>query len=711
MKQILQSLKTGDTELVEVPCPQVKQGHLLIRTKASVVSAGTERMLVEFGKANMLDKARQQPDKVRQVLDKIKTDGLIPTIQAVRAKLDQPIPLGYSNAGVVIAVGKGVKGFCVGDRVVSNGSHAEVVCVPENLCAKIPDSVSYEEAAFAVIGSIALQGIRLANPSLGECFVVTGLGLIGLLTVQLLKAQGCRVLGIDFDEYKLELAKKFGADIVNLSKGEDAVLAAKSFSRGYGVDGVIITASTKSSDPIHRAAEMCRKRGRIVLVGVTGMELSRSDFYEKELLFQVSCSYGPGRYDPMYEQKGLDYPIGFVRWTAQRNFEAVLDMLSSRKIEVKPLISHTFSLDEALEAYKLLAEKSPSLGILIKYPSREDDKLRERTVTLGTQAKDLNINNKRQVTVGVIGAGNFTNQVLLPALKKTGVRLKTIASSTGITGVHAGKRFGFDRATTDIKEIVQDDEIDAVFITTRHNTHAAFVIEALKAGKHVFVEKPLCLNKEELEHIKQVILPDKQILMVGFNRRFSPLTKKMKELINSMKSPMMMVMMVNAGYIPKDHWVHDIEVGGGRIVGEACHFIDLLRYLTGHKIVNIKASMMGDAPGIEIREDKVTFTLSFADGSVGTVHYFANGHKSFPKERLEVFVEGRILVLDNFKSLIGYGWQGFKKMKLLSQNKGHREGIKAFIDAVSTAKGYPIPLEELFEVTKASFDVLEKTYC
>ncbi|MCL0107398.1 bi-domain-containing oxidoreductase [Peptococcaceae bacterium] len=711
MKQILQSLKTGDTELVEVPCPQVKQGHLLIRTKASVVSAGTERMLVEFGKANILDKARQQPDKVMQVLDKIKTDGLIPTIQAVRAKLDQPIPLGYSNAGVVIAVGKGVKEFCVGDRVVSNGSHAEVVCVPENLCAKIPDSVSYEEAAFAVIGSIALQGIRLANPSLGECFVVTGLGLIGLLTVQLLKAQGCRVLGIDFDEYKLELAKKFGADIVNLSKGEDAVLAAKSFSRGYGVDGVIITASTKSSDPIHRAAEMCRKRGRIVLVGVTGMELSRSDFYEKELLFQVSCSYGPGRYDPMYEQKGLDYPIGFVRWTAQRNFEAVLDMLSSRKIDVKPLISHTFSLDEALEAYKLLAEKSPSLGILIKYPSREDDKLRERTVTLGTQAKDLNINNKRQVTVGVIGAGNFTNQVLLPALKKTGVRLKTIASSTGITGVHAGKRFGFDRATTDIKEIVQDDEIDAVFITTRHNTHAAFVIEALKAGKHVFVEKPLCLNKEELEHIKQVILPDKQILMVGFNRRFSPLTKKMKELINSMKSPMMMVMMVNAGYIPKDHWVHDIEVGGGRIVGEACHFIDLLRYLAGDEIVDIKASMMGDAPGIEIREDKVTFTLSFADGSVGTVHYFANGHKSFPKERLEVFVEGRILVLDNFKSLIGYGWQGFKKMKLLSQNKGHREGIKAFIDAVSTAKGYPIPLEELFEVTKASFDVLEKTYC
>ncbi|MCD5405671.1 MAG: Gfo/Idh/MocA family oxidoreductase, partial [Desulfotomaculum sp.] len=383
----------------------------------------------------------------------------------------------------------------------------------------------------------------------------------------------------------------------------------------------------------------------------------------------------------------------------------------SRKIEVKPLISHTFSLDEALEAYKLLAEKSPSLGILIKYPSREDDKLRERTVTLGTQAKDLNISNKRQVTVGVIGAGNFTNQVLLPALKKTGVRLKTIASSTGITGVHAGKRFGFDRATTDIKEIVQDDEIDAVFITTRHNTHAAFVIEALKAGKHVFVEKPLCLNKEELEHIKQVILPDKQILMVGFNRRFSPLTKKMKELINSMKSPMMMVMMVNAGYIPKDHWVHDIEVGGGRIVGEACHFIDLLRYLAGDEIVDIKTSMMGDAPGIEIREDKVTFTLSFADGSVGTVHYFANGHKSFPKERLEVFVEGRILVLDNFKSLIGYGWQGFKKMKLLSQNKGHREGIKAFIDAVSTAKGYPIPLEELFEVTKASFDVLEKTYC
>ena len=689
---------------MEVPCPQVKPGHLLIRTKASVVSAGTERMLVEFGKANMLDKARQQPDKVRQVLDKIKTDGLMPTVQAVRAKLDQPLPLGYSNAGVVVAVGKGVEGFSVGDRVVSNGNHVEMVCVPKNLCAKIPVGVSDEAAAFTVLGSIALQGIRLAGPTLGESFVVTGLGLIGLLAVQLLRAQGCRVLGIDLNVDKLKLARQFGAETVDLSRGEDPLAVANTFSGGRGVDGVIIAAATKSSEPVHQAAQMCRQRGRIVLVGVTGLELSRADFYEKELSFQVSCSYGPGRYDPAYEEKGQDYPVGFVRWTEQRNFAAILDMLADKKLNMTPLISHRFNIEQALEAYKLLGEGKPSLGMVLQYQAEDEGELNRRTVNLNGYAKKENeVNSQSQVIVGVIGAGNFTNQVLLPAIKKTGVQLKTIASSGGVSGVHVGRRFGFEKTTTETAEIIQDQEINTVFITTRHNTHAKFVKEAFEAGKHVFVEKPLCLTREELAEIRKLDFSRGQVLMVGFNRRFSPLVKKMKALLDTTAGPKMMVMTVNAGYIPPDHWVQDPEVGGGRIVGEACHFIDLLRHLSGHRIVDIKASMIGDAPGIETREDKMTFTLSFEDGSVGTVHYFANGHKSFPKERLEVFSGGKILALDNFKVITGYGWPKFKKMKLRSQDKGHQGGVKAFVDAVRVGKGYPISLEEMFEVAVTSF--------
>ena len=540
---------TGEMEIADLPCPRIGAQSLLIQTRTSLISAGTERMLVEFSKANIMDKARKQPDKVRQVLDKVKTDGLLSTIDAVRNKLDQPIPLGYCNVGRIIeAQGEGynLQGLKKGDRVVSNGPHAELVCTPLNLSARIPDGLSDEEASFVVVGAIGLQGVRLAQPTLGEYFVVIGLGLIGLLTVQILQAHGCRVLGIDFDSSKCELARQFGAEACDLSKGGDPVDTAMSFSTGRGIDGVLITATSQSSKPIHQAAQMCRKRGRIVLVGVTGLELKRSDFYKKELSFQVSCSYGPGRYDPEYEEKGHDYPIGYVRWTEQRNFEAVLDLMASGKLDVTPLITHRFPFEEAEKAYELIAEgRDPYMGIILEY-GKEDPQITqitqkdERTVTL-KQSYERSAMSYKLPVIGLIGAGNFTGQVLLPALQKTGVRLKTIASSGGASGTHLGKKFGFEESTTDTERIFADTEINTVFITTQHNMHAYFVLEALRAGKHVFVEKPLCLNIEELSQIKDthhalITNNDSQItgngvplLMVGFNRRFAPHVIKMKE--------------------------------------------------------------------------------------------------------------------------------------------------------------------------------------
>jgi len=583
MKQILQNLRTGQTELTQVTVPRSKTGHLFIQTTTSLISAGTERMLIDFGKAGWIDKARQQPEKVQQALDKIRTDGLMPTLDAVRSKLDQPLPLGYCN------VGKIAEGSQNGKRMISNGPHAEYVCVPENLCAEIPDSVSDEEAAFAVVGAIGLQGVRLARPTLGENFVVTGLGLIGLLTVQILLANGCRVLGIDFDSAKCDLARQFGADAVDLSKGENPIDSAMIFSNNRGVDGVLITAATKSNEPIHQAAQMCRKRGRIVLVGVTGLELNRSDFYEKELSFQVSCSYGPGRYDPEYEEKGYDYPIGFVRWTEQRNFEAILSLMASGKLNAKPLITHRFPYDKAEDAYLLISEnREPYLGILLDY--NESENIADRTVRL-KDAESQNIKLKSEPPVaGIIGAGNFTGQVILPALQKTGIRLKTIASGGGVSGTHLGKKFGFEESTTDTERIFADNEINTVFITTRHNSHAQFVLKALEAGKHVFVEKPLCLTLQELEeiaaHFPSSPHPSPLSLMVGFNRRFAPHIVRMKEMLESVREPKSFVMTVNAGKIPLDHWTQDPEVGGGRIVGEACHFIDLLRFLSGTGIIN-----------------------------------------------------------------------------------------------------------------------------
>ncbi len=684
MKQVLQNLRTGETEVAHVPIPAVKRGQLLVRTSHTLVSAGTERMLVEFGKAGWIDKARQQPDKVRLVLQKIRTDGLQPTIEAVFNKLEQPLPLGYCNVGRVTEVGAGATSFRINDRVISNGKHAEVVSVPFNLCAKVPDSVSDEEAAFTVLCAIALQGIRLAQPTLGESIVVVGLGLIGLVTVQLLRANGCRVLGLDFDKQKLAMAQTFGAEVVNLAVGQDPIAGAAMYSRGRGVDAVIVTASTKRSEPIHQAATMCRKRGRIVLVGVTGLELSRADFYEKELSFQVSCSYGPGRYDSNYEEKGFDYPVGFVRWTEQRNFEAVLDMMADGRINVKPLISHRFDINDAATAYELVGSAAPSLGIS---------------------------NPKAAVSISFLGSGNYATAVLIPAFKKAGAYLRSVASSTGVSGLHAGRKFGFEETTTDTNRLFDDAKNSALVITTRHDSHSTFVLRALQAGKHVFVEKPLCITLSELAEIESgcsaLRANDRPLplLMVGFNRRFAPQIQKMHQLLRSASGPKAFIVTVNAGAIPKDHWTQDPQVGGGRIIGEACHYIDLLRFLAGEAITSWKRISMDSASN-----DTATLHLGFADGSIGTIHYHANGSKAFPKERLEVFASGRVLQLDNFRRLTGYGWPGFKSMNLWRQDKGQGACVAAFLDAISTPNCIaPIPIEEIFEVSRVAIQIASST--
>jgi predicted dehydrogenase/threonine dehydrogenase-like Zn-dependent dehydrogenase len=705
MKQILQNLRTGATELADVPSPGAGEGRLLIRTTRSLISAGTERMLVEFGRANPIQKARQQPDKVRQVLDKIRTDGLMPTIDAVRNKLDQPLPMGYCNVGVVAEVGPGVSGYAAGDRVASNGWHAEMVSVPVNLCARVPDNVGDDEAAFTVIASIALQGIRLVQPTLGESVAVTGLGLIGLLTVQLLRAQGCRVLGLDFDESKLELARRFGAETVNLGAGQDPVAAAEHFSRGRGMDAVVITAATDSNEPVHQAALMSRKRGRIVLVGVAGLELSREDFYAKELSFQVSCSYGPGRYDSRYEEEGVDYPVGFVRWTEQRNFEAILDMLSDGRLDVAPLISHRFALEDAERAYALVTGSDPSLGIVLEYGGKAEPAAAVARRSLPVGARPAAANGVP--AVGFVGSGNYATAILMPAFKAAGARLATVASSRGVSGVHAAKKFGFAETTTSASEVLGHEGVDAVVIATRHDSHAPLVVQALEAGKHVFVEKPLCLTLDELAEVEVAYAraaasdgAGAPLVMVGFNRRFAPHVRKIKELLRTTTGPKAFVMTVNAGALPPDHWTQDRAVGGGRVIGEGCHFMDLLRHLAGAPITSHDLRAMESATG-----DTVAIHLGFADGSIGTIHYLANGSKSFPKERLEVFAQGGVLQLDNYRRLTGYGWPGFEKTRVWRQDKGQTACAAAFVDAIRTGAESPIPFDEIVEVSRVSIEL------
>ncbi|MFT5548672.1 MAG: putative dehydrogenase/threonine dehydrogenase-like Zn-dependent dehydrogenase [Candidatus Azotimanducaceae bacterium] len=698
MKQVLQDLKSGDTILEEIPSPSVASGSMLIQTTHTLVSAGTERMLVDFGRGNLIQKARQQPDKVKQVLEKVQTDGLMPTIDAVKNKLDTPLPLGYCNVGRVLE--SRANEFAIGERVVSNGKHAEIVCVPKNLCAAIPDAVDDESAAFTVIGAIALQGIRLIKPTLGETVVVTGLGLIGLVAVQLLRAHGCRVLGIDFDPAKLALAKQFGAEVVNLAEGQDPLAVAEKYSRGRGVDAVLITASTKSNEPIHQAALMSRQRGRIVLVGVVGMEMSRADFYEKELSFQVSCSYGPGRYDVEYEDKGNDYPLGFVRWTEQRNFEAILDMMADGRIDMKPLISHRFSLADAGAAYDVVSNGNP-LGVMLAYEQASPASLTRQTISLSKSSA-----SPSAPVIGFIGAGNYASSVLVPAFKATSARLKSIASAGGVSSVHVGKKHGIEEATTDTEALLVDAEVNALVISTRHNSHARWVRAGLENGKHIFVEKPLTLTRDELTDLVSYIetIEAPPIVMVGFNRRYAPHVQIIKKQLASKTQAKSLVMTINAGAIPADHWTQDRDVGGGRIIGEGCHFIDLLRYLVGSPILSVQATAMDSRCS-----DTVMIQLTFQDGSIGSINYLANGSKAFPKERLEVFCGGAILQLDNFRALKSYGWAGVKSQRLWRQDKGQKHCANAFVEAIQKGDTTAlIPMDELVEVANVCFDVMDQ---
>lgn len=695
MKQIIQNLKTGETSLEEIPIPQVKSGHILIRTTKSLVSLGTEKMLVEFGKASLLSKARQQPDKVAMVLDKIKSDGLIPTIETVFKKLEEPLPLGYCNVGEVIAVGNGVRSFKIGDRAASNGQHAEYVLVPENLAAQIPDNVSDEEAAFTVIGSIGLQGIRLLNPTFGETIVVYGLGLIGLLTAQLLEANGCRVIGIDLDSHKIELAKSFGIDAINPATGANPVKYINSLTNNIGADGVVITASAKSDEIISNSAQMSRKRGRIVLVGVIGLQLSRAEFYEKEITFQVSCSYGPGRYDDDYEQKGIDYPLHFVRWTENRNFKSILNAISNKSIDVKSLITEDIPFEEYDKIYGNL-KSSASIASLFTYS--------EKSTEINSFKIQTNDFSKSGADMGIVGAGNFTKMTMMPILKKYNAPVKYIASSKGLSGTFLAKKYGIAFSASSYNEILEDDDVKLIMITTRHNLHAPMTLDALQHGKDVFVEKPLALNNEELEQIIEQYRKQKNAITIGFNRRFSPFVIKMKELLGDSNEPVNIIATMNAGYIPPNVWVHDLEVGGGRIIGEACHFMDLITYLTGSNIISVLMSAMGTNP--DLGTDNASIILKYQNGSQGVINYFSNGNKSYSKERVEVYSQERNLILDNFRNLKAYGFKGFSGMKS-KQDKGHDNQFKILIDKVKTGGEALIKFDEIVNTTKASFAAIE----
>ena len=665
---------------------------MLIKTTRSLVSVGTERMLVEFGRANMLQKARQQPDRVKQVLTKIKTDGLKPTLTAVFNKLGQPLPLGYCNVGKVIAVGEGVTDFTIGDRVASNGQHAEFVCVPKNLCAHIPANVSDEEAAFTVIGSIGLQGIRLCDPQLGETIVVVGLGLIGLITAELLVANGCRVIGIDLDPNKIEIAKKKGIIAINPRDGADVVKSVTELTDNVGADGVIITASAKTDEIIADAAMMSRKRGRIILVGVIGLNISRADFYEKELTFQVSCSYGPGRYDDSYEKAGIDYPLPFVRWTEQRNFRALLQTISSGKLEVRSLITERVPLAEYNKIYANISSGT-SIASILEYP--EDSNAADTvSITSGSFAPGKG-------GIGIIGAGNFTAMTMLPVLGAIGAPLYSIASASGLTGTSLAKKYKIGKSTTDYKSIINDPAIDLVMITTRHNEHAGMVVESLQAGKHVFVEKPLALSKEELDNILAVYNGSKT-LTVGFNRRFSPHMQRVKQLVGD--AQMNVIATMNAGNIPANVWVHDLKTGGGRIVGEACHYMDLITFLTGSRIKAVCMNAMGVNP--QANTDNASILLQYENGSTGVINYFANGSKAYSKERIEVYAQERTIVTDNFMLTEGYGTKGFSKLKT-NVDKGHNTQFRMLVDRVKNGGAPMIQMDEIVNTTLASFAAIE----
>jgi predicted dehydrogenase/threonine dehydrogenase-like Zn-dependent dehydrogenase len=715
MKQLFQNAHTAEITIEEVPAPKLLAGCVLVRTAASLVSAGTERESSEFAGKSLFQKARVRPDLVREVLSKIRRDGVASTLSAVRTRLDQPNALGYSSSGTVIAVGENVSGFTPGERVACAGAghavHAEFACVPSLLAARIPsESVGFDEAAFTTLGSVALHGIRNAEAKLGDIVAVIGLGLLGQLTVQILKAAGCSVLGMDISRERAKLALRSGADAISTSASEFHDLCLQ-FSSGYGADSVLITAQTSSNDPVNLAGAIARSRATIVAVGTVAMDIPRRAFYEKELDFRVSRSYGPGRYDSAYEQKGIDYPIGYVRWTETRNMEAFLKLLADRKLNLEPLITHRFPIAHAHSAYDLINGKSnePSLAVLIEYTEIANTP-HPRFVDLDRTPRPTS--SQSAVRVGLIGAGSFALSTLLPAIKQTAeVDLVIAAAANGSHARHAAIKFGFRSCTTDEQEIINHPEVNTIVIATRHHLHAPQVIAALNAGKHVFCEKPLCLNESELFKIAGVYdnRHHSSLLVVGFNRRFAPFALRMKTFLRDVEEPLALHYRINAGFLPSDHWLHDPQQGGGRIISEVCHFADLLSFLAGSSPVEVDARALANSG--RYSNDNVLCSLRFANGSHGTISYLANGDRSFSKERIEVFGGGSVAMLDDFRrlDLVRNGKkQTFRSF--LRQDKGHRSELSAFVAAIKDCASSPIPFREIVTTMRSTF-ALERSRC
>jgi predicted dehydrogenase/threonine dehydrogenase-like Zn-dependent dehydrogenase len=702
MKQLLQNIKNGQTIIEEVPVPTPREGQALVKISASLVSAGTERMVVEFAEKSYLGKARSRPDLVKQTLDKAKREGIMPTVQAVFNRLDQPMGLGYSTAGTIVALGKNMQGFKVGQRVACAGggyaTHAEYNVVPRNLLTPLPKNVDFESAAFTTLGAIALHGFRLAEPQLGENVAVIGLGLLGLLTVQIASAAGCNALGIDIDPKRVKLASALNVQAVTRKQAESAAVA---FTANRGFDSIIICADTSSNDPVELAGVIARDRAKVVATGAVGLNFPRKVYYEKEIAFINSRSYGPGRYDSSYEENGNDYPIGYIRWTEGRNFQAVVDLMASGKLKVVPLISHRFDIEDGVKAYEVITgkKKEPFLGVLLKYSNEKRELSKRVEFPLVTRRSSL-------VTLGVLGAGLFANSTLLPIIKNNkDFELVGIASSGGLHAQHSGKKFGFQYATSSEEDIINDKNINTVAILTRHDSHAELVVKALKAGKHVFVEKPLAINSGQLSVIsKQLAKTDNCLLLTGFNRRFAPLIQNLRLSLVNRNEPLHAHYRVNAGFIPANHWTQDPAIGGGRIIGEACHFIDVITFLVGAPPVAVTAHALPNNG--KYSEDNVSMTFTFPDGSIGVVDYLSNGDKSMPKERLEVFCEGMVAVMDDYVSLTTVK-DGKRNVQSGAQDKGWRAEMSAFAEAIKSGGEAPIPYEQLIGVTKSTFAAVE----
>lgn len=707
MKQLLQNMRSGEAIVVDVPVPPVRPGAVLVKTAASLVSSGTERMVVEFAEKSLVGKAQARPDLVRQVLDKARREGILSTIEATINRLDQPMALGYSSAGTVIEVGQGVEGIQPGDRVACAGGgyavHAEYVVVPQNLVVPLPPKVDFESAAFATLGAISLQGFRLGNPQVGCSVAVIGLGLLGLLAASIANAAGCPVIGFDPDPARLKIARRMGLVSYSRKSAEEQV---RSFTKNKGVDLVLICADTLSNDPVEVAGKIARDKGQVVAIGAVGLELPRKLYYEKELTFQVSRSYGPGRYDPSYEEGGIDYPYGYVRWTENRNIAAFIDLLDGSKIDVRPLITHRFSIENSPQAYDLITkkQKEPFLGVLLTYPQSSIE-IPSPIVRIAPPAQTRPANVP---VLGVLGAGNYATAVFLPVIDRVGgVDKHSIVSASGLTARHAAKKHGFAYALSNEDELLENKEINVVAILTRHNHHAGQVCRALDAGKHIYCEKPLAINREQLDAIEDALNQSgRTLLTVGFNRRFAPMSQTMKGFLDSSQEPLVVDYRINAGFIPTNHWLHDPQVGGGRIIGEACHFIDFVTFLMGSLPTSVSAIALPDDN--RYRQDNVVIQIKYPGGSLGTIRYFANGDKSVPKERIEVFGGGRVAILDDFRSLdLVFQGRRQRQRSLLRQDKGHQAAWSVFLEAIRKGSNPPIPYPVIWSTTLTSFAVLE----